>query len=153
MKLCRFTADGSADVRVGLITNGRTVFDLTDAGVHRMKGLIERADLHGRRAGGRRNRPRRGRRRSCGDGRRASLGCFQDIFSDDLAAGPGAPDRGDVHAMLFRKAARLRRNLNGACAGNRTRSRWRGDRRRLRRRGAGAPGLGGRGCRRRTEHS
>ena len=45
MKLCRFTAPDSADVRVGLITNGRSVFDLTDAGVHRMKGLIERVDL------------------------------------------------------------------------------------------------------------
>src|SRR5262245_26634600 len=45
MKLCRFTSAGSADVRVGLITNGRSVFDLTDAGVHRMKGLIERVDL------------------------------------------------------------------------------------------------------------
>jgi 2-dehydro-3-deoxy-D-arabinonate dehydratase len=45
MKLCRFTAAGSADVRVGLITNGQTVLDLTDAGVSRMKDLIERADL------------------------------------------------------------------------------------------------------------
>ena len=45
MKLCRFTAAGSADVRVGLITNGQTLIDLTDAGVHRMKSLLERADL------------------------------------------------------------------------------------------------------------
>ena len=45
MKLSRFTAAGSADVRVGLITNGQTVLDLTDAGVSRMKELIERADL------------------------------------------------------------------------------------------------------------
>jgi 2-dehydro-3-deoxy-D-arabinonate dehydratase len=45
MKLCRFTAAGRADVRVGLITNGQTVLDLTDAGVSRMKELIERADL------------------------------------------------------------------------------------------------------------
>jgi 2-dehydro-3-deoxy-D-arabinonate dehydratase len=45
MKLCRFTAAGSADVRVGLITNAQTILDLTDAGVSRMKELIERADL------------------------------------------------------------------------------------------------------------
>jgi len=45
MKLCRFTAAASADVRVGLIANGQTLVDLTDAGVHRMKGLLERADL------------------------------------------------------------------------------------------------------------
>src|SRR6476619_6806091 len=45
MKRCRFTAGRSADVRVGLITNGQTLVDLTDAGVHRMKGLLERADL------------------------------------------------------------------------------------------------------------
>src|SRR5262245_33809170 len=45
MKLCRFTAAGSADVRVGLITNGRTVLDLADAGVHRMTALLERDDL------------------------------------------------------------------------------------------------------------
>ena len=45
MKLCRFTAARSADVRVGLITNGQTLVDLTDAGVHRMKDLLERADL------------------------------------------------------------------------------------------------------------
>lgn len=45
MKLCRFTAARSADVRVGLITNGQTLVDLTAAGVHRMKGLLERADL------------------------------------------------------------------------------------------------------------
>ena len=48
MKLCRFTAGlrpSGADVRVGLITNGQTLVDLTDAGVHRMKSLIERADL------------------------------------------------------------------------------------------------------------
>jgi 2-dehydro-3-deoxy-D-arabinonate dehydratase len=47
MKLCRFTTAGSADARVGLITNGRTVIDLTEAGVHRMTSLIERADLAG----------------------------------------------------------------------------------------------------------
>ena len=45
MKLCRFTAARSADVRVGLITNGQTLVDLTDAGVHRMRDLLERADL------------------------------------------------------------------------------------------------------------
>ena len=45
MKLCRFMAAGRADVRVGLITNGQTVLDLTDAGVSRMQELIERADL------------------------------------------------------------------------------------------------------------
>jgi len=45
MKLCRFTAARGADVRIGLITNGQTLVDLTDAGVHRMKGLLERADL------------------------------------------------------------------------------------------------------------
>ena len=32
-------------VRIGLIANDRTVHDLTDAGVHRMKDLLERADL------------------------------------------------------------------------------------------------------------
>ena len=45
MKLCRFTAARSDDVRVGLITNGRTLVDLTDAGVHRITSLLERADL------------------------------------------------------------------------------------------------------------
>ena len=45
MKLCRFTAAGRADVRVGLITNRQPVLDLTDAGVSRMQDLIERSDL------------------------------------------------------------------------------------------------------------
>jgi 2-dehydro-3-deoxy-D-arabinonate dehydratase len=45
MKLCRFTVAGSADVRVGLIANGQTLVDLSRAGVHRMKDLLERADL------------------------------------------------------------------------------------------------------------
>ena len=45
MKLCRFTATPSAAVRVGLITNDRTVLDLADAGVDRMQDLLERADL------------------------------------------------------------------------------------------------------------
>jgi 2-dehydro-3-deoxy-D-arabinonate dehydratase len=44
MKLCRFTAADNPDVRVGLITDGPTVVDLTDAGVRRMKDLLERAD-------------------------------------------------------------------------------------------------------------
>src|SRR6187549_3688928 len=45
MKLCRFTAARSVDVRVGLIANGQTLVDLTDAGVHRMKDLLDRGDL------------------------------------------------------------------------------------------------------------
>ena len=45
MKLCRFRAAPTQDVRIGLITNGDTVVDLIDAGVHRMHDLIERADL------------------------------------------------------------------------------------------------------------
>jgi len=45
MKLCRFTAANSPEVRVGLIANGRSVIDLTHADVRRMTGLIERADL------------------------------------------------------------------------------------------------------------
>ena len=45
MKLCRFTAATSRDVRIGLIAEEHTVIDLTDAGVDRMKALIERADL------------------------------------------------------------------------------------------------------------
>ena len=47
MKLCRFAAATSPDIRIGLIASGQTVLDLTEAGVHRMKGLIERADLAG----------------------------------------------------------------------------------------------------------
>ena len=47
MKLCRFTAAGSSNVRIGLIANDHTVFDLTDAGVSRMKNLTERTDLAG----------------------------------------------------------------------------------------------------------
>ena len=43
--LCRFTATTSPDIRIGLITRDQTVLDLTDIGVHRMKTLIERADL------------------------------------------------------------------------------------------------------------
>jgi 2-dehydro-3-deoxy-D-arabinonate dehydratase len=45
MKLCRFTAAGSPEVHVGLIANGRTVLDLSGAGVRRMADLIDRADL------------------------------------------------------------------------------------------------------------
>ena len=45
MKLCRFTAAGSQDIRIGLIATGQTVLDLTPIGVRRMHGLIERADL------------------------------------------------------------------------------------------------------------
>ena len=45
MKLCRFTATSGDDVRVGLLTSDQAVVDLTDAGVYRMQGLLERADL------------------------------------------------------------------------------------------------------------
>jgi 2-dehydro-3-deoxy-D-arabinonate dehydratase len=45
MRLCRFAADASADVRLGLITTSGTLTDLTGAGVHRMQDLLERADL------------------------------------------------------------------------------------------------------------
>ena len=45
MKLCRFTAGTSPEVRVGLITGDQAVLDLTDARVHRMTDLLERADL------------------------------------------------------------------------------------------------------------
>ena len=45
MKLCRFTAAASPDIRVGLIASEQTVLDLTGAGVHRLQGLLERADL------------------------------------------------------------------------------------------------------------
>ena len=45
MKLCRFTATPGATIRIGLITNDRTVRDLADAGVDRMQDLLERADL------------------------------------------------------------------------------------------------------------
>jgi 2-dehydro-3-deoxy-D-arabinonate dehydratase len=44
MKLCRFTV-ATSQVRIGLITSGHTVIDLTDAGVHRLEGLLQRADL------------------------------------------------------------------------------------------------------------
>ena len=45
MRVCRFTADASAGVRVGLIARNGTVIDLTGAGVERMQGLLERPDL------------------------------------------------------------------------------------------------------------
>src|SRR5688500_16091452 len=45
MKLCRFTSPSSPAVRIGLTTNDRSVLDLADAGVHRMKDLLERTDL------------------------------------------------------------------------------------------------------------
>jgi 2-dehydro-3-deoxy-D-arabinonate dehydratase len=47
MNLCRFTTATSADVRIGLIANADIVLDLTDAGIRRMQGLIERPDLAG----------------------------------------------------------------------------------------------------------
>jgi 2-dehydro-3-deoxy-D-arabinonate dehydratase len=45
MKLCRFKAAPSASVRVGLIADDRTVLDLTQHGIQRMKTLLEREDL------------------------------------------------------------------------------------------------------------
>jgi 2-dehydro-3-deoxy-D-arabinonate dehydratase len=45
MRLCRFTAAGSRDIHVGLITDDHTVLDLGGAGVRRMKDLLDRADL------------------------------------------------------------------------------------------------------------
>ena len=47
MKLCRFTAATNPDVRIGLIANADIVLDLTDAGIRRMKDLIEHRDLAG----------------------------------------------------------------------------------------------------------
>jgi 2-dehydro-3-deoxy-D-arabinonate dehydratase len=45
MRLCRFAADDRDSVRVGLITAGDTLLDLTGAGVDRMQTLLERAEL------------------------------------------------------------------------------------------------------------
>jgi 2-dehydro-3-deoxy-D-arabinonate dehydratase len=45
MKLCRFRAASSSDVRIGLIATPHSVIDLTGAGVQRMSGLLERTDL------------------------------------------------------------------------------------------------------------
>lgn len=47
MRLCRFAADASAGVRVGLIAASGTVIDLTGAGIHRLQELLERTDLGG----------------------------------------------------------------------------------------------------------
>jgi 2-dehydro-3-deoxy-D-arabinonate dehydratase len=45
MKLCRFQVAPDSDVRIGLITSDETVQDLTGAGPHGMKALLERPDL------------------------------------------------------------------------------------------------------------
>ena len=45
MKLCRLTTATGSDVRIGLIASAHRVIDLTDAGVRRIMGLLERADL------------------------------------------------------------------------------------------------------------
>jgi 2-dehydro-3-deoxy-D-arabinonate dehydratase len=45
MRLCRFAADASPDIRVGLVTAGDALIDLTAAGIGRMQSLLERADL------------------------------------------------------------------------------------------------------------
>jgi 2-dehydro-3-deoxy-D-arabinonate dehydratase len=45
MRLCRFAADASSGVRVGLVTTSGTLIDLTGAGIHRMHDLLERTDL------------------------------------------------------------------------------------------------------------
>ncbi len=45
MKLCRFTLTAGPAVRIGLITNNSSVLDLADAGVLRLRDLLERADL------------------------------------------------------------------------------------------------------------
>jgi 2-dehydro-3-deoxy-D-arabinonate dehydratase len=45
MKLCRFKAASSDSPRVGLIADDRTVLDLTQHGVHRMKALLDREDM------------------------------------------------------------------------------------------------------------
>jgi 2-dehydro-3-deoxy-D-arabinonate dehydratase len=47
MKLCRFTAATSPDVRIGLVPNADIVLDLTAVGIRRMQALIERTDLAG----------------------------------------------------------------------------------------------------------
>jgi 2-dehydro-3-deoxy-D-arabinonate dehydratase len=44
-RLCRFSADASSDIRVGLIASTGTVIDLTAAGIQRIQHLLERADL------------------------------------------------------------------------------------------------------------
>src|SRR6476660_8948816 len=45
MKLCRFEVAASSGVRIGLIANDRSVIDLTNAGVGRMKDLLEHGDI------------------------------------------------------------------------------------------------------------
>ena len=45
MKLCRFTHTTNPVVRIGLVTDAGSILDLADAGVHRMRDLLERADL------------------------------------------------------------------------------------------------------------
>jgi 2-dehydro-3-deoxy-D-arabinonate dehydratase len=45
MKLCRFTSTASSAARIGLIKDAGSILDLADAGVHRMKDLLERTDL------------------------------------------------------------------------------------------------------------
>lgn len=45
LRLCRFTAGASSDIRVGLITAHGTLIDLTGAGIRRMHDLLERAEL------------------------------------------------------------------------------------------------------------
>jgi 2-dehydro-3-deoxy-D-arabinonate dehydratase len=44
MKLCRFKVASASEIHIGLITNDETVLDLSGAGVHRMKDLLERSD-------------------------------------------------------------------------------------------------------------
>ena len=45
MRLCRFAADPTSPGRVGLVAPGGAVLDLTGAGIHRMRDLLERPDL------------------------------------------------------------------------------------------------------------
>jgi 2-dehydro-3-deoxy-D-arabinonate dehydratase len=45
MKLCRFEVAASSGVRIGLIANDQSVIDLTNAGVGRMKDLLEHGDI------------------------------------------------------------------------------------------------------------
>ena len=44
MKLCRFRVAAASDIRIGLVVADQTVLDLTAAGIHRMKELLERPD-------------------------------------------------------------------------------------------------------------
>jgi 2-dehydro-3-deoxy-D-arabinonate dehydratase len=44
MKLCRFTAVSGSDIRIGLVTSGYTLVDVTHAGVPHLTSLIERPD-------------------------------------------------------------------------------------------------------------